>query len=53
MTLLFVCFYVYALTVARQWLGEHVPAATNTHAKVEEVLYDVRIILKESRFFCG
>jgi hypothetical protein len=24
--------------VAKQWLGKHVPAATNTHATIEELL---------------
>jgi hypothetical protein len=26
------------LIVARQWLGKHIPAATNTHTTLEELL---------------
>jgi hypothetical protein len=33
-----VCLYVYPPTVVRQRLGKHVPAATNTHARIEEFL---------------
>jgi hypothetical protein len=30
-----VCGFVYPPIIARQRLGEHVPAATNTHTKME------------------
>jgi hypothetical protein len=32
------CLYVYPPIVARQRLGKHVTAATNTHAIVEQLL---------------
>jgi hypothetical protein len=30
--------YVSHIIVGRQWLGNHVPAATNMHATIEELL---------------
>jgi hypothetical protein len=36
--MLSVCLYVYPPNIVRQRLGKHVQAATNTHAKIEELL---------------
>jgi hypothetical protein len=49
-----VCLYVYSPIVARQRLAKNVTAATNKHAKIEELLdatflSAVCVILKESR----
>jgi hypothetical protein len=37
--------YISPLIVARQWLCKHVPAATSTHAKIEELV--------DASFLCG
>jgi hypothetical protein len=47
----YLCVYVSPPTVARLRLNKHVPAATNIHAAVEELLdasffVAVRVILK-------
>jgi hypothetical protein len=34
----YVCLYVYPPNVARQRLGKHVTAATNTYATIKEIL---------------
>jgi hypothetical protein len=45
----FVCLYVCTHNVARQRLSRNVIAATNTHARIEELLNAVRVVLKEGR----
>jgi hypothetical protein len=49
------CLYVYPLIVAKQRLGKHVPAATNTHSTREELLdasFSVRSMSYQRRV-CG
>jgi hypothetical protein len=51
-----VCLHVYPFIVARQRLGKNVTAATNTHAKIENLLdkaFSVRFMLyqKSRQFF--